>query len=135
MNRREFTLKISQLILEMCAKGEQPIFDYLLRSTEEQQRLFGIGRTMIGSGVWVDGNSARIVTKCDGVTRISAHQKGIAADIYLTELDAAGEFKRILFDWPEDKAVLWHKRWEEMGGKPVLTDSTGKPWDLGHFEG
>lgn len=104
-NRQRFTEMLAQLITEMINAGDEPILDYLLRSKEEQKRLFDAG-----------------MSKCDGIIKKSAHQFGKAIDIYLTKNDI------IQFEWDKDKAVKWHKRWEEIGGKPMIS------WDSGHFE-
>ena len=111
MNRREFTDNITILVREMVEDKEQPILDYILRSAEEQRRLFDKG-----------------LSRCDGTTNKSNHQKGLAADIYLCESDVT-EGVRVNYDWNRDKAKRWHDRWEELGGKPVIE------WDLPHFEG
>ena len=106
-NRREFTKKIAELIIQMCKEKEQPILDYALRSAEEQNRLFKAGKS-----------------KCDGYQKISAHQRGKAMDIYFYN-----EKQGILDFTTKEKYKRWHKKWEEKGGKPMIE------WDVGHFEG
>ena len=112
MTRREFTIKISQLILIMVQEGERPIYDFMLRSAEEQKRLFDKG-----------------LSKCDGTEKISNHQKGIAADIYLVNDDGS-----VNYEWDKEKAIYWHKSWEKMRGKPMIVFSDGT-LDKPHFEG
>lgn len=104
MTRIEFTTKIVKLLYEMLTSGEQFVIDYVLRSTEEQNRLFKEGKS-----------------KCDGINKKSAHQSGRAMDLYF--IDSKGNL-----DFNTDKYEKWHKRWEEMGGKPMIS------WDKGHFE-
>ena len=87
----------------MIEDGEHPIIDYVLRSTEEQKRLFD-----------------KKLSKCDGITNRSAHQSGKAMDIYFIE---NGKMVDPNCGWEH-----WHKRWEEMGGQPMIS------WDRGHFE-
>lgn len=129
MNRREFTKNKALITIEMCNAGDQPVEDYVKRSTEEQQRLFAIGRKLV-DGIWVVVDSAAIVTKNDGVTHTSDHQYAKAADIYFVVTRPDGSVY-IDFEFKETKdiALKWHKRWEEMGGKPVIE------WDLAHYSG
>jgi hypothetical protein len=105
MTRTEFTKALARLLTQMELDGEQPILDYVKRSTEEQQRLFGLK-----------------LSKLDGVNKISAHQRGTAADIYLLNSDGS-------IEWTKEKAAHYHHLWEQLGGKPMID------WDLGHFEG
>lgn len=105
--RTQFTVELAGLLQYMANEGDLPILDFVKRSTEEQQRLF-----------------AAKLSKCDGVTKISKHQIGLAADIYL--LDEQGK----LLDWNKviDKAVKYHTYWDNVGGKMQIE------WDRGHFE-
>ncbi len=102
--RVEFFHKLCTLQNRMILDGETPILDFVKRSTEEQQRLFALGKS-----------------KKDGVRTISKHQIGLAADIYLI-------IEEKLLEWPKDKALKYHTFWETLGGKPMIS------WDLGHFE-
>jgi len=112
MNRREFTTGITKLIQEMIDAGEQPVIDYVLRSAQEQKRLFDEGKS-----------------KCDGTIKLSNHQKGTAMDIYLCSYKAEGLGVSIDFKWNRTKTDKWHARWQKLGGKPMIE------WDLPHFEG
>ncbi len=89
----------------MKFEGLQPFIDFCKRSDEEQKRLYLQG-----------------LSKCDGIIKISQHQRGRAVDIYL--LDDNGK----LVEWTEELAETWHKNWENMGGNPII------PWDLNHFD-
>ena len=113
MNRRDFTKKISTLILEMIADGNYPVIDYALRSREEQKRLYDLG-----------------ASKCDGEVKISAHQKGMAMDIYFVVTREDGTV-HIDYDYKEtsDLAVKYHARLVQMGGEPMID------WDKCHYEG
>jgi hypothetical protein len=106
MNRLEFTRAKCNLIAAMFLEKEQPIEDYLKRSTEEQKRLFDLG-----------------LSKCDGVNIVSAHQRGKAIDIYFLSDDLT------TLVTPKKGYEYWHKYWEQKGGKPMIE------WDPGHFEG
>jgi hypothetical protein len=112
MNRVEFTALITSFIQRMFQEGENPIIDYVKRSTTEQKHLFDIG-----------------LSKCDGINKISQHQYGKAVDICFQDLgdvDRDGittELIPPLHGWE-----YWHSEWEKMGGKPILD------WDKGHFE-
>jgi hypothetical protein len=106
MNRLEFTRAKCNLIAAMFLDGEQPIEDYLKRSTEEQKRLFSLG-----------------LSECDGVEKVSAHQRGKAIDIYFLSDDLTTLVE------PKKGYEYWHKYWEGKGGKPIIE------WDKGHFEG
>lgn len=104
--RTTFTKMLVDLVTFMEANGDLPILDYLKRSTEEQKRLFGLG-----------------LSQCDGRTKMSKHQSGLAIDIYLARPDGT------LKEWVEDgKDKLYHDYWETLGGAPMLE------WDRGHFE-
>lgn len=100
MTRVEFTRLICNLIEEMIYEGENPIIDYVLRSTEEQKRLFDKG-----------------LSKCDGVEKRSAHQSAKAMDIYFIE---DGEMVDPKMGWE-----FWHKAWEKRGGKPMISWDRG----------
>lgn len=106
MTRPEFTFKLCMLLDEAISNGDMPIIDYVLRSTEEQERLFNAGKS-----------------KCDGKTKLSQHQFAKAVDIYF--VDKEGNV-----DWDDSKGLQekYHKYWESIGGKPMLT------WDRGHYE-
>lgn len=109
MTRSEFTRKMAQLILIMIKDKHIPIEDYVMRSKVEQFFLFSLGRS-----------------KCDGFTRISRHQAGLAKDIYFVIN------RRICFDYNRSPlakrlAVKYHKLWVEMGGRPMIQ------WDKGHY--
>lgn len=106
MTRVEFTFAIGKLLVDMHLKGERVLIDWVKRSAEDQLRFYNEGKS-----------------KCDGVTKVSAHQRGRAADIYFLTEDGKG-----LTD-PVKGWVYWHRRWEEFGGKPMIS------WDKGHFEG
>jgi len=107
MNRREFTKNIATLILQMITDGNEPVIDYLLRSTEEQQRLFAKG-----------------VTKCDGIKKISQHQKALAADIYFV-VDGKVDFS---YFKTAELAIKYHDLWVTMGGRTMIS------WDKPHYE-
>lgn len=103
-DRTEFTKTITQLLLFMILEGETPIIDYVKRHDKTQKILFDEGKS-----------------KCDGVNKVSRHQRGMAMDIYFLE-DSRLVPPHKGFDY-------WHRRWEEMGGEPAIE------WDQGHFEG
>lgn len=100
MNRIQFTNAISILIRQMIDAGENPILDYVLRSTEEQQRLFAAGKS-----------------KRDGVKNPSAHQSAKAADIYFIEGVAITEGIK--------GHDYWHQEWVKLGGKPIISWDRG----------
>ena len=104
MTRVRFTQAIVQLLVEMVDAQEAPIIDWVKRSTMEQLHLYKAG-----------------LSKCDGITKKSAHQRGCAMDIYF--INDKNEVAP-----PKKGFEYWHKRWTEMGGKPEIT------WDLNHFE-
>lgn len=104
-NRREFTSKISQFLVEMILAGETPVIDWVLRDTETQHRFFKAGKS-----------------KCDGYIKKSRHQNAMAMDIYFIREDGS-------FNWNIEKYEFWHKIWQEKyGGSPMIS------WDGGHFE-
>lgn len=121
MNRRKFTKNIAKLLIEMVEAGDMPIIDYCLRSAEEQNRLFNKG-----------------VSGCDGTVKKSAHQFGKAMDIYLVKERANGSVY-IDYNWKdEEKAIKWHKCWEELGGKKMIKFKNRLGHiieDRPHFEG
>ena len=103
-NRIEFTQALSILLINMIFMGEHPIVDYVKRHDATQKMLFDKG-----------------LSKCDGVKKVSRHQLGMAVDIYFIEDSIIAE--------PIMGHEYWHKRWEDMGGEPMIE------WDRGHFEG
>lgn len=94
MTRYEFSRKVVRLLGEMTQAGENYMIDFVKRSDEEQKRLFEAD-----------------LSKCDGIKKISLHQRGKAMDIL-----GLKDVKR------------WHNRWVEMDGKPMIE------WDQNHFE-
>lgn len=129
MSRRSFTLAIAKLICRMADDGVEPVLDWVLRSKEVQQMLFAKGRTKVSDGTWIVTNQRNVVTNCDGVTKISKHQKGEAADIYFVVTRPDGT---VYIDYEgketSDLYVKYHKIWEEMGGEPMIE------WDKSNFE-
>lgn len=119
MTRVEFTEKIVFLLSQMVAQAEKPIIDYVLRSTEEQQRLFAKGRVNNG-GQWQIVNKNEVVTYCDGITKPSKHNSATAMDIYFI-VDGKMDFSK-------DRYIKWHKQWESMGGRAMLD------FDMPHYE-
>jgi len=116
MKRKEFSTKFIEFMYEVIHQGYVPILDWGFRNTLVQKSLFKEG-----------------VTKCDGIVKISAHQKGVAEDVYFM---LGGE---IVFDWDNPKGKHYteinnvydklHKIWEsKYGGQKMIS------WDKGHFE-
>jgi hypothetical protein len=108
MNRREFTKNMAKLITQMVADGHEPIADFLLRSAEEQKRLFDAG-----------------LSKCDGVKKPSRHQYGRAVDIYFF-INGDVDFSYVR---TAELAKKYHELWVSWGGKPMIE------WDQPHYEG
>lgn len=128
MNRIDFSHRLGIMLNAMSADSEQVILDYLIRSKEEQQRLYKIGRSFNDKGEVIFENSNRIVTKCDGIIKKSAHQYGKAIDIYF-----ADENGNPIFGFENDKNLIekykkWHDFWVGLGGKELIE------WDCPHFE-
>ena len=104
MTRIKFTQAIVQLLVEMVDAQESPIIDWVKRSTMEQVHLYEAG-----------------LSKCDGITKKSAHQSGCAMDIYfINDKDEVAS--------PKKGFAYWHKRWTEMGGAGMIE------WDKNHFQ-
>lgn len=104
MFRSEFTRLIIILLTEMEDAGETPVIDFVKRTDEEQKRLF----------------DAKL-SKCDGIVKKSQHQAGKAMDIYFISIHGT-------IDNDRERYIKWHKRWEQLGGKPMIE------WDSCHFE-
>lgn len=112
MTRREFTKNLANLLTQMISDGNEPVIDYVLRSTQEQQRLY------------LDGKS-----KCDGVSIISKHQKALAVDIYFVVKGTDGVvFVDFGFQATRDLAKKYHDLWVSYGGKEMIE------WDPCHYE-
>ena len=103
MTRTEFARKLGHLLVYAEDQGFDILIGWVLRDRETQQRMFDKG-----------------LSKCDGVSKISAHQTGKAADIYIIENGKISEDKK--------KYKNLHAFWAVLGGKPMLD------WDAGHFE-
>ena len=110
MTRRDFTKSLAILLNEMSESGEMPFIDWVLRNEIVQKSLYDQG-----------------LSKCDGVVKVSAHQKGLAADIYLCHIGDGGNLI-VDYSWNQEKAAKWHSRWVELGGKEMMD------WDKGHYE-
>jgi len=121
MNRRQFTKNIATLLTEMVEAGDMPVMDYVLRSAEEQNRLFQKG-----------------VSGCDGYKKKSRHQSGKAMDIYLVKTRKDGSVY-VDYNWTDtEKCNKWHKRWVELGGRKMITFKNRRGHlieDKCHFEG
>jgi hypothetical protein len=92
----------------MIEDGVDYILDYVLRSKEEQKRLFDLG-----------------LSKCDGTKILSAHQKGLAVDIYFV-INGVIDFD-FKSQEAKDYSKKYHDIWVSLGGKPVIE------WDNCHF--
>lgn len=114
MTRVEFSINIVALLHQMKLLGEHFLIDFVKRSDEEQYRLWRIGRDENGNKI---GDT---VTNCDGKNNVSAHQRGLAMDIYFTEEGKLVD-PHLGFDH-------WHQVWEGWGGKKMIE------WDKSHFE-
>jgi len=99
----------------MVSEGDRPVIDWALRTAEVQKILFDKGKS-----------------KCDGYIKKSAHQFGIAIDLYLCD-----DKGHIIFDTdkPENefykkRMLYWHSVWDKNfeGDKRII-------WDMPHFEG
>jgi len=120
MNRFEYTDRITRFISRMIAEGEHPVGDSWHRLTEEQQFLFSLGRDKDGNVI----DKSKVVTNCDGIKNISAHQFGKALDIMFLSDDLTK-----VLPAPKKGWAYWHKVWkEEYGGKEDIS------WDEDHFE-
>jgi hypothetical protein len=114
--RRDFTLMLGNQILFMAklleSLGMGPQIDWTMRSLYDQQQLYLKG-----------------LSKCDGISKFSAHQKGLAADILIIGRNPAG--KLAMMDPRQDCPEVWEQirwHWVEMGGEPMIE------WDQCHFE-
>ena len=116
MNRRDFSLMLADQILfsgrrlknlDMAVQ-----IDWVLRSAHEQNVLFLAGRS-----------------KCDGYSKVSAHQNGKAADLLVIGPDGKG--KLVLIDPMLKCPEAWkeiREHWLELGGEAMIS------WDPCHFE-
>ena len=128
MNRRDFTKNKATLILRMIADGHEPVEDYLFRSTQEQQRLFAIGREKQPDGTWKIIDEKITVTKNDGIKNPSDHQYCKAIDIYFVVTNPDGSvFVDYDYEKTADLAIKYHDVWVSMGGKPMIA------WDNPHY--
>lgn len=120
--RAEFNKKLNEFMLEMYAAGDQPVEHEVFRTSEQQQIYWKIGREFV-DGKWVEKGA--VVTKLDGIIKRSAHQLGLAVDIYFV---INGEIK---YSGKELEQLLtkWHEVWQnKYGGRPMLD------WDKPHFQ-
>ena len=116
-SRLEFNEKLFLLLEEMTAEGEHWLLDFIKRSTEEQHRLWLLGRDEEGNIV----SPKEVVTRCDGYITISWHQYGRAVDIYFVD------GKNLVN--PIKGYRYWHDVWKSLGGHEMIEG------DEGHFEG
>ena len=116
LNRRDFSIMLANQILFMASAleplGMGPQVDWLMRSLYDQQQMYLQG-----------------LSKCDGISKVSAHQKGMAADILVIGRNPAG--KLAMMDPRKDCPEVWRQiraHWVEMGGEPEIE------WDPAHHE-
>ena len=109
MKRVEFSKKLFILTSYMIEDGVDYVLDYVLRSREEQKRLYDLG-----------------LSKCDGTKILSAHQKGLAIDIYFV-INGVIDFEFKTRE-AKDFSKRYHDIWVTLGGKPVIE------WDRPHLE-
>jgi len=116
MNRRDFTIMIANQIL-FAAQKVQPLgmaiqLDWSLRSEYDQYQCYKAG-----------------TSKCDGTNKVSAHQKGKAADLLLIGPNNKGTL--MLLDPRESCPDIWNEirqNWRMLGGEDMIS------WDPCHFE-
>lgn len=114
MNRKEFTSALHKLLnfmeYELSMHNMNPVLGDVMRSTEEQNRLFQEKKS-----------------QCDGINRRSYHQLGRAADIWIVAKNRAD-----LVDPTKEIPETWDRireYWLSLGGERMI------PWDACHFEG
>jgi hypothetical protein len=94
--RAKFTDALAYLLLYIINQGDRPVLWDVYRRTPEQKRLFTLG-----------------LSRANGETAASAHQKGLAADI---------EVMRSKSEKPADRVLAWeqyHDFWVSLGGLPM----------------
>jgi hypothetical protein len=116
MNRRDFTIMFANQILFTAQRLKNLDMavqvDWVLRSAHEQNVCFLAGSS-----------------KCDGYTKVSAHQSGKAADLLVIGPDGKG--KLVLVDPMKRCPEAWkevREHWLELGGEAMIS------WDACHFE-
>ena len=134
MTRDEFTANIAALICEMTIAGDCPVGDRWMCSSQEQNRLFKIGRQLINDIWQIIGD---VVTFVDGIIKLSKHQHGIALDIYLKNKPTNEIVYDVLRPGNEhfkERMLYWHSIWDKQyGGKPMIDKPNFR--DFPHFEG
>lgn len=101
--RTEFTRALGRLLVYADEQGLDVLIDWAMRSTQDQMRLFNEGKS-----------------KCDGISKRSKHQMGLAADIYII---VGGKI-----DDTKDDYDMLHDKWDELGGGERIS------WDACHYE-
>ena len=112
MKRKEFTVNLAKLINKanglLAPRGYWVVADYRKRSDEEQKRLFDAGKS-----------------ECDGINKISRHQRGTAVDLYVIGAEGMVDpMKEIPNVW----SMIRQYWMDQCGGDRMI------PWDAGHFE-
>jgi len=115
-NRRDFTIMLGNQILYMAPLleplGMAPQIDWVMRSLYDQQQMFLKG-----------------LSKCDGISKVSGHQTGKAADILVIGRNPAGNL--VIIDPMKVCLEVWkqcRRHWVEIGGEPMIE------WDAFHHE-
>lgn len=106
--RIKFTEMVTRLIRYARSVGYDVILDWALRPRDVQNQMYEQG-----------------LSKCDGVTKISQHQRGLAIDLYIIEDDK--DFRLVISN-DKEKYKKLHEYWSSIGGEEIIN------WDGGHFE-
>ena len=105
MDRHEFSMLVCDLLQVMEKMGYKPFIDYVKRSDEEQKSMY-----------------LRGLSKCDGIIRVSQHQRGRAVDIYFEDQKGLTDTEI------RNRHQMAHDIWVGWGGRGMLD------WDEGHYE-
>lgn len=72
---------------EMAFPGKHLVITCVVRSVEEQQKLFAQGRTLGSDGKWYTTDKSKIVTNVDGTSTMGAHNYSPARAIDVMVVD------------------------------------------------
>lgn len=123
MKRHEFSPFVGQLLVWLRDQSIYALLGHAERSTEEQRRMWRIGRDELGNKV------GKTVTNCDGVHDISSHQYQDAGGRYAIDIflhDGGGNI-----DKPEPY-ISAHIFWTSIGGSAPTRIGSWTDWP--HFE-
>lgn len=122
LTQSRFNWLLGQLLAYAYVKEIRVIISSFFRTAAQQAELYKIGRNGIPG--------EKIITTCDGITRISRHQTKTAIDLSVIDEDGNKVYDRapyeVLGKYWESVGGVWGGRWGEPG--------SSSPQEIWHYD-